>query len=89
MWPTLVMPRSWGGEKKKKEVRGSRDAPRSRVGGEERYLQVSPLQQDQLGALDVVPDENVSVLPQTQRFQPRSHLLSAPLVRWRGGNPER
>lgn len=27
------------------------------------YLQVSPLQQDQLRALDVMSDKNVSVLP--------------------------
>ena len=45
------------------------------------YLQVSPLQQDQLRALDVMPDKNVSVLPQTKRFQPSCHLLGAPFVR--------
>lgn len=42
------------------------------------YLQVPPLQVQQLWASDVVSDEGVSVLPQTQLFQPDAHLLCAP-----------
>lgn len=42
------------------------------------YLEVSPLQVQELGAADVVADEGVFVLPQAELLQPGGHLLSAP-----------
>lgn len=42
------------------------------------YLEVSPLQVQELGAADVVADEGLFVFSQAELLQPGGHLLSAP-----------
>lgn len=42
------------------------------------YLQVPPLQVQELRAADVVADEDVFVFPQAELLQPGAHFLSAP-----------
>lgn len=42
------------------------------------YLQVPPLQVQELWAADVMADEGVFVFPQAELLQPGTHLLSAP-----------
>lgn len=42
------------------------------------YLEVSPLQVQELGAADVVADEGLFVFSQAELLQPDGHLLSAP-----------
>lgn len=45
-----------------------------------KYLEVPPLQVQELGAPDVVPCEGVLILTQTEVLQPGSNLLCAPEV---------
>lgn len=49
-------------------------------GGVWKYLEVPPLQVQELGAPDVVPREDVLILTETEVLQPGSHLLCAPEV---------
>lgn len=47
------------------------------------YLEVSPLQVQELGAPDVVPSEDVLILTETEVLQPGSNLLCPPKVNCR------
>ncbi len=56
------------------------DTSRIRTQAMHRYLQVSPLQLKQLRSSDIMPDEDLLILGQTEHLQPDAHFIHTPRI---------